>query len=249
MGRLAIFFVVLGVAVGCTSTDWESRYLEEEQENRALQEALDYRTQRMAEEDASADVLRDEMSRTKDRIDTLSEEIRRLEDRPQPVAEPARDLENEKLRAEYERLKTLYGELVRITEDGNIEITLDANVTFASGSYALTDEGKRIVGTVARELNGQFAGNRVEIVGHTDTDPIRKSPFKDNWELGAERAAEVVRHLTTLGVDGTRMKASSMGPNSPIADNTTKEGKRKNRRVEIIVIMPRPVIEPEFGKR
>ena len=77
------------------------------------------------------------------------------------------------------------------------------------------------------------------MIGHTDSDPIKKSPFKDNWELGAERAAEVVRYLSGKHtIERSRFEASSRGATAPIADNKTSDGKKRNRRVEIVVLMP-----------
>ena len=141
------------------------------------------------------------------------------------------------LHADYERLKLEYGDLVRITVDGNLEITLQSSVTFASGSYNLTRQGKKNLDSVARELITEFPTNNIRVIGHTDTDPIRKSPFKDNWELASERSLEVIRYLTEKGVEHTRLEGSSRGENAPVADNATAAGKKRNRRVEIVVVM------------
>ena len=239
MGRLAIVVTALSVLVvfsGCKSADWEKRYLKKEEENRALKEAFDLQNERIAEKDAAAEQLRREMDDTQAEIDALAAELDSM-DGMQPVV--TRDASYEALMADYERLKAAYGDLVRITEDGNLEITLPASINFASGSYKLTSAGQSTLNSVASDLNSRFPTHRVNIIGHTDNDPIKKSPFKDNHELGAERACEVLRHLSKQGVDESRLIASSMGPNRPIASNATKEGKSKNRRVEIVVIMPK----------
>jgi len=245
MGRFAFVIPVVGlllVASGCKSTEWEQKYLEKEQENRALQEAFDARNTDSAESDAAAEMLRRDLERTEAELAVLADEVARRENLPVAPAvtpEPARDEAYEALLADYERLKQKYGELVRITEDGNLEITLQSNVTFNSGSYNLTSQGKKTLESIGRELANEFPNNLIRVTGHTDTDPIVKSPFKDNWELGSERALEVIRYLTKQGVERTRMEAASRGENAPIADNSTPEGKKRNRRVEIVVIMPR----------
>ena len=71
------------------------------------------------------------------------------------------------LHADYERLKLEYGDLVRITVDGNLEITLQSSVTFASGSYNLTRQGKKNLDSVARELITEFPTNNIRVIGHT----------------------------------------------------------------------------------
>lgn len=249
--RLAIpAFALLFASTACQSTDWEARYLEKEQENRALTEQYDAMNQNLAERDASSEILKQEFDQTRSQLDTLSSELQKLKEQPAPAAMsepgisapgmpvPGEYAENE--RALYEKLKAKYGESVQRTPDGNIEITLNSNVTFRSGSYELTPEGKKTLANVAVELNSDFEGNMIRVIGHTDNDPIRKSPFKDNWELGAERALEVIRYLSSQhGVDPARLVGASRGDTKPVAENGTKEGKSRNRRVEIVVVIPR----------
>jgi chemotaxis protein MotB len=240
MRRGALAIPVVGVLLflsACASTDWEARYLEKEQENRALQEQYDSMHQNLAEQDASSEVLRKEFDDTREQLDTLSAELQKLRDQP-PAAAPVMSESDDY--ALYERLKAKYGENVQRTPDGNIEITLNSTVTFRSGSYDLTPEGKKILASVAGELNDTFAGHMVRVIGHTDSDPIRKSPFKDNWELGAERALEVIRFLSSNhGVDPSRLMGASRGDTQPLVENSSKEAKSKNRRVEIVVVIPR----------
>ena len=241
MRRAALAIPVVGLLLifsGCATTDWEAQYLEKEQENRALQEQYDSMHQNLAEQDVSSEVLRQEFDDTRAQLDTLSSELSKLREQParttQPIVSEPDDY------AQYERLKAKYGENVQRTPDGNIEITLNSNVSFRSGSYDLTPEGKRILGSVAGELNGSFEGHMVRVIGHTDSDPIKRSPFKDNWELGAERALEVIRFLSkNHGVDPSRLMGASRGDTQPLVENSSKEAKSKNRRVEIVVVIPR----------
>jgi chemotaxis protein MotB len=86
-------------------------------------------------------------------------------------------------------------------------------------------------------LRQKYAGKSIDVVGHTDTDPIRKSEWDDNWELSAQRALSVTRYLIERGIPDNLIQASGCGPARPIAPNTTTAGKAKNRRVEIIVHM------------
>ncbi len=237
---LSLSVLVLGFLVfaGCASTDWEARYLEKENEARALQEQYDALNQSLAEREATAEELKGELDRTQESVEVLSSAISELRKQPAP-RDPSVE-ENRRLRAELARLQAKYGRLAQLTPEGNIEITLNSDVTFAPGSYALTKNGKAILDSVAGELAGEFAGHMIHVIGHTDSDPIRKSPFKDNWELGAERALEVIRYFSSVhGIEPERLVAASRGENDPVTENTTKEGKKRNRRVEIVVIIPR----------
>jgi chemotaxis protein MotB len=228
------------LAAGCASTDWESRYLEKDQEVRALQAQYDLQRQATAERDATNEEIRQEYNRAKEQVEVLSRRLDNLKNAPPPP--PVTDTETARLQSELDRLRRLNMDAT-MTDDGNIEITLDADVSFASGSHALTRQGKATLDSVARELNGEFSGNLVQVIGHTDSDPIRKSPYEDNWELGAERALGVIRYLHDAHkVAAGRLVAASRGENSPITKNSTKEGKAKNRRVEIVVIISRQQI-------
>lgn len=237
LGAILVAVSFAGILVGCASTDWESRYLEKEQEARALQEQYDSLNQELAERGASDEEAYQAYLRNKEELDLLSEEITSLKNAPPPAS--PRDEHLAELQAELERLRGRYGDLVRLTEEGNIEILLESDVTFASGSYVLTARGRQVLDQVARELKGEFAGNLVRVIGHTDADPIKKSPFKDNWELGAERALQVIRYFSKKhGIDGSRLVGVSRGQMEPVADNATKEGRARNRRVEIVVVIP-----------
>lgn len=231
LGVLA-FLPLLGAA--CASTDWEAKYLEMEEQSRLLEEQNEAFRQSVAENDSAAEGARQDLEKTQQAIDALSKELAGLKAAP-PAAAPVSD----DMAADLARLRDKYGD-VEMTPEGNIEITLNSDVTFSSGSRTLTTEGKKVLDSVAGELTGEFAGNMVRVTGHTDADPIKKSPYADNWELGAERALEVTRYLSSKhGIDPSRLVAASRGQNAPVADNASKDGKRKNRRVEIVVVIPK----------
>lgn len=237
---------VLILAASCASTDWEARYLEQQQHSLALEEQNEEVGQQLAEGEAALEEARREMGQTQSSVEILSRKVQVLKRLPPPaplVVKPPVDEDVARMEAELARLKREYGDLVRLTPEGNIEITLKSDVTFSSGSRELTSKGKQVLDSVAGELQGQFAGHVVRVIGHTDTDPIRKSPYKDNWELGAERALVVTRYLSsTHGIDPSRLIAASRGENAPVDDNTSKQSKSKNRRVEIVVVIPKKTL-------
>jgi outer membrane protein OmpA-like peptidoglycan-associated protein len=109
--------------------------------------------------------------------------------------------------------------------------------TFAFGSAALTENGKRQIDGFFADLEGstpnsQSASQPLFVVaGYTD----RVGAEDYNYELGQRRAARVVGYLVSKGVDPTEVRAVSYGASKPIADNSTSRGRRSNRRVEISV--------------
>jgi chemotaxis protein MotB len=230
---LAVVFPLFGAA--CASTDWEARYIEMEGQSRLLEEQNEALRRSIAENDSSVEGARRELQQTQQTIDLLARELQGIKAQPPVVAAVA----DAGMEEDLARLRGKYSD-VNMTPDGNIEIVLNADITFSSGSRNLTAAGKQILDSVAAELKGEFAENSVRVIGHTDSDPIKKSGFADNWELGAERALEVTRYFASKhAIEPTRLVAASRGETSPVADNASKDGKRKNRRVEIVVVIPK----------
>jgi chemotaxis protein MotB len=122
---------------------------------------------------------------------------------------------------------------------GTITVTLPNTILFDSGEAELKNATSAELDHILSVLQSDYAGKQIEVVGHTDTDPISKTKelWTDNWELSAERALSVTRYLIAHGVAGNQIKAAGCGPDRPIAPNDTPAGKAKNRRVEIVVFM------------
>jgi chemotaxis protein MotB len=120
---------------------------------------------------------------------------------------------------------------------GTITVTLPNTILFDSGKASLKGSGKGDLDHIVSVLKDKYSGRLIDIVGHTDNDPIRKSSWKDNWQLSTERSLSVLRHLNTNGIPDDRIRAIGCGSGKPIAPNTTASGKAKNRRVEIVVHM------------
>jgi chemotaxis protein MotB len=113
-----------------------------------------------------------------------------------------------------------------------LRLNVAQDILFASGSTQLNAGGREVLTKVAVQL--EKLPHYVEVQGHTDNVPVkRNSRFPSNWELAAERAAEVVRLFAAEGVDPTRMRVVSFGEFHPVASNATPEGRLKNRRIEI----------------
>lgn len=122
-----------------------------------------------------------------------------------------------------------------------LTVTILDRVLFPSGQVALTPEGVRIIAKVATVL-AKIGDRRIMIEGHTDNVPIRaplSTRFPTNWELSTARATEVVKHLLSQGKLGaSQLSAVGRADTAPVASNMAEEGRRLNRRIEIIVLPP-----------
>ena len=133
-----------------------------------------------------------------------------------------------------ERLKLDNQVDIEQVEEG-IKVTLGDSLTFNSGSSDLLPTAERVLEQIAGVFTDEVA--ETEVQGHTDTDPVASSSYyRSNWHLGAARGVSVLKFIQERSnLEPERYKASSFGEFRPIAENTTLEGKRKNRRVEIYV--------------
>ncbi len=129
------------------------------------------------------------------------------------------------------------GEVTFDPDKGTITVTLPNYILFNSGKAALRRATSTELDHIVSVLQERYSGRLVDVVGHTDSDPIKKSKWKDNWELSTQRALTVVRYLTTRGIAEEKIRAVGRGSSQPIASNATASGKSRNRRVEIVVHM------------
>jgi flagellar motor protein MotB len=116
---------------------------------------------------------------------------------------------------------------------GGAMIAIEGHLLFPAGRVDLRRESESLISKLASQINGSFSDKDIYVFGHTDSDPIKKSGWKDNRELASQRALSVVRRLQAQGVPATRIVACGWGEHRPLTQNTSKEGKSKNRRVEI----------------
>lgn len=117
------------------------------------------------------------------------------------------------------------------------------DVLFDSGKVDIKSRGKAALKDVAELFKKEGKALFLRIDGHTDSDPIKVSPWADNWQLSAERARNVLLFLKNEGIDEDRMFFAGFAYTRSIADNATSAGKARNRRVEIIIV-PEPIVMP-----
>lgn len=114
---------------------------------------------------------------------------------------------------------------------GTVTVRVPGDILFASGKVDLKQSAKTTLNQIAGVIKSEYAGNTVRVEGYTDTDPIRKSGWKDNLELSLQRAAAVHRHLQSQGIPSDNMYAAGFG------EARQRESKEKSRRVEIVVVL------------
>lgn len=113
---------------------------------------------------------------------------------------------------------------------GTVTVPLSTEVLFDAGKVTLKSSSKSRLKKIADEINAKHAGKAIYVVGHTDTDPIKKSGWKDNWQLSAERALAVTRYLIDQKVPAKHLAVVGRGEFHPIG-----KSKAASRRVEIVV--------------
>ena len=206
---LLICLVVFALLPGCTN--WEKKYQALSVEHENLRGLLD---RERSEKGQLADrISQDQM--------TIEELQRQIEERAKTPADA-----------------TGFGEGYDVAFDpskGTITVTLPNAILFDSGKAELKRATSRELDHIRSVLRDKYPGKQVDIVGHTDTDPIKKSKWKDNWELSAQRALSVLRYLVKRGISEKDIQAVGCGESQPITSNSTASGKAKNRRVEIVV--------------
>lgn len=116
-----------------------------------------------------------------------------------------------------------------------ITITLPNTALFNAGKADLKKSSYSELDHIVSVLNERYPARQIDVVGHTDSQPIKKSKWKDNWELSAQRALSVTRYLIQRGIAPDKIRAIGRGESQPIASNAAATGRAKNRRVEIVV--------------
>jgi outer membrane protein OmpA-like peptidoglycan-associated protein len=159
--------------------------------------------------------------------------LTRIEE-PAPPEPEAAEIPNAESTAQSRELVDQNVE-VKVTPDG-VQYTVVGDVLFKSGSADITDQGKALLTELARGIKNDYPDSEIVVEGHTDNEPIKHSAWKSNWELGSQRALNLVHYLSTeAGFDATKMSAVSYGEFRPKAANDTPENKSLNRRAVITV--------------
>jgi len=118
--------------------------------------------------------------------------------------------------------------------DGSLDVEINSDILFATGSALLDARARAILHKVARVLSA--VDNPIRIEGYTDDRPIHNTQFPSNWELSAARAASVVHLLSEDDIIPGRLSMMGFGEYRPFAENTSEQGRNRNRRVVLVIL-------------
>lgn len=115
-------------------------------------------------------------------------------------------------------------------------ITVVGDLLFDSGKAKIRHEAYPLLDKVATVLKDNMVNFNIGIEGYTDNHPIKHSGWKSNWELSTARALSVLHFLVKeKDIAPERLSAIGFGEYRPVASNDTREGRKLNRRVEIVI--------------
>ncbi len=115
-----------------------------------------------------------------------------------------------------------------------VELEMNSELLFLSGEAELSEKAIPVLKKVAEVI--RLLPNVVNVEGYTDDVPIDTVEFPSNWDLSSARAVSVVRELIKNHISPLRLSAVGYGEFHPIADNSTKAGRFKNRRVVLVLM-------------
>ncbi len=143
--------------------------------------------------------------------------------------------ESEKMAEQIEQMVAESGIEENVEIDFNsryVLLTLNGAFLFDSGSAQIREDSISLMDKIGIIIE-KYSDRLVEIEGHTDNVPISNSNFKNNNELSTARALAVLEYYIDKGINPIRLKSSGRGEYVPVADNSTAEGRARNRRVEV----------------
>jgi chemotaxis protein MotB len=247
----AWFLALLGIG-GCGALGyyyWELRtqHLEQRDAMATVQTTADECASKL--EPALASVQTCEAAREEEgkRLDDLGQAQKKMEADLQATSGELVSLRELKVHAEkraaaFEQLKAQLKEMIDSGQlevnrrEGRLIVQLPAEVLFASGSADLSEDGKVALIKLSAVLE-KMPDRKFMVAGHTDAlAPMKGSKFRNNWDLSTARAVNVTELLVTAKINPKNLVASGYGEFAPIASNDTESGRKKNRRIELVLL-------------
>ena len=192
---------------------------------------------------AKSDILSKNISELRQKVAELKVENSKLSDDITEL-QKAKEEKVKEVSSTYEQLlANMKNEIakgqVTISElKGKLTVNMEAAILFDSGRADVKPEGLDILGKMVETLKN-VKDKAIRIEGHTDNVQIAGAllrTFPTNWELSAARAINVTKFLQEKGIDPVNLYAAAFAEHKPDADNSTKEGRAKNRRIEITLV-------------
>lgn len=135
------------------------------------------------------------------------------------------------------------GQCSIVTRNGNKVLRLQTDVLFESGKDAMNGQYLPLLDSLAQIMRDDSrnvkhdTGLHYIVIGYTDNAPIHTKEFRSNEHLSAARAISAVNYLVRNGVDRKIITAAGRGADDPIVSNDSEENRRKNRRIEIMIVL------------
>ncbi|PKN34305.1 MAG: chemotaxis protein MotB [Deltaproteobacteria bacterium HGW-Deltaproteobacteria-19] len=230
---IVVGLIVLPALSGCMVK--ESTYLKKVAEQEALQQKYN-----QLDKD-KADLLQKKLECDRD----LQQSMAALQEKNvdlKSLQKKKEEIQTES-QAYKDLLREMKGEMARgqVTIEelkGKLTLGLADQILFDSGQSEVKKDGLAILKRIV-DILGKVNDKAIRVEGHTDNVKIAgrlARRFPTNWELSAARAINVARFLQDNGIEPTILSAVAYGEYKPIADNSTPEGRQKNRRIAIILL-------------
>jgi chemotaxis protein MotB len=236
-----ITWISLGLSLllvsSCVS---KNKYVELENKSNETQAQLEQDKRNLQTEISK---LQSENNRLSDTIEGLKMELRQEKNAVQQKEGEISELERTRREIESSLKDQIAQKDIKLEEiEGKLKVTFVDKILFDSGSIMIKPKGKEVLLKLADSFRDNEAQNIV-VEGHTDEVQIGAAlldRFPTNWELSTARATAVVRFLQEKGnIKPERLTASGFSFYQPVATNDTPEGRKQNRRIEIILVPAR----------
>jgi chemotaxis protein MotB len=247
MRRLALLLAVAVVGgCGIDKEVYEAKVAELEKTQKELDQARKDAAEAKRKCDEQQRKLDAENMAMKSRLQALGQDMSKLstnmEEAKKRMAELQKQQEAAEKRAQqYRDLMSKFramidaGKLQVEIRNGLMLVKLPDNILFDPGKTEIKQQGKDAIAQVTQILAG-IEGRKFQVTGHTDNIPIKSAKYKSNWELSTARALEVVKLMIADGMDANRLSAAGYADTLPVGENGTDDGRRMNRRIEIVVV-------------
>jgi chemotaxis protein MotB len=261
-------FIVI-TSTGCvTKSTYDAKVAELSKTKSSLNEAkntISLQNEQIKAQKIQISKNREEIAKTKEELEKLNKNKAALQEEYQQTQELLNASQSklktmQQIEAETKKRNEIYarfvsqlqkmidaGQLSVSIEKGRIVINLPDNVLFKTGHANVNAEGQKVLKEIANVLK-EFKDRRFQVEGHTDNVPIKSSRYPSNWELSTARALNVVHLMIEEGMNPQNISAAGYGEFQPRADNETAEGRKLNRRIEIIMLPNLEILSNELPK-
>ena len=234
---LCLLFILLSACVS------QSKYVELEADLNQTQEQLQGENKKVADLREQISNLVSENYRLLNTIEGLKLELKQEKMTVQQKEKEVSELDRTRREIETSLKEQIAQKDIKLEEiEGKLKVTFVDKILFDSGSVKVKPKGQEVLLKLADSFRDS-EDQKIAVEGHTDNVQIGSAlldRFPTNWELSAARATAVVRFLQEKGnIAPERLTASGFSFYRAVAENETPEGRKQNRRIEIILIPER----------